>query len=114
MMSWQNHQAEWVWPEINSRVNYPVKVVLISIKNEEMINMQNLMHKVSVSWVTIHVVTSPIQSFVRAWNCHWIPGQAGGIPNSLAQLTTQNRALNSSHVPSVSDVVNLLSQAEVD
>ena len=72
-----------------------------------MIDMQNPLHKFSVSWVTIHVVASPIQSFIRAWNCHRIPGQAGGIPNSLAQLTTQISALHPSNVPSVSDAVNL-------
>lgn len=103
----QNHRAERVWPEINSRVNYPVKAVLISMENEEVIDMQNPLHKFSVSWVTIHVVASPIQSFIRAWNCHRIPGQAGGIPNSLAQLTTQISALHPSNVPSVSDAVNL-------
>ena len=27
-MSRQNHRAERIWPEINSRINYPVKRVL--------------------------------------------------------------------------------------
>lgn len=53
------------------------------MENEDMIDMQNPLHKFAVSWVTIHVVASPIQLFIRAWNCHGIPGQAGGIPNSF-------------------------------
>ena len=103
----QNHRAERLWPEINSRVNYPVKAVLISMENEELINMQNPLHKFSVSWVTIHAIASPIQSFVAAWNCHRIPGQRGGIPNSLAQLTSQISGLHPSHVPSVAQAVSL-------
>ena len=71
-----------------------------------MIDMQNPLHKCSVSRVTIHVVASPIQSFIRAWNCCRIYGQAGGIQNSSAQLTTQISALHSSNVPSVSNAVN--------
>ena len=57
--------------------------------------------------MTIHVATSPVQSFIRAWNNHRIPGQAGGIPNSLVELTTQISALHPSSEPSVDDAVNL-------
>ena len=105
--SQQNHPAERVWLEIYSQVNYPVKAVLISMENEQMIDMKNPLHKFSVSWVTIKVIASPIQSLIKAWNHHRIPGQTWGVPNILAELTTQIRPLHLSNVPSVSDAINL-------
>ena len=62
----ENHRAERIWPEINSRINYPVKAVLMLMENEEVIDMQNANHKFAVSWVSIRVVFLPIQAFVRA------------------------------------------------
>ena len=37
----QNHRAERIWPEINSRVNYPVKAILVQMENKDMIDMRN-------------------------------------------------------------------------
>lgn len=62
--SQQNHRVEQIWPEFNSRINYPVKAVLICMENEQVIDMRNPLHKFSVSWVTIHVVASPIEAFI--------------------------------------------------
>lgn len=31
----QNHRAERIWPEINQRINYPVKLVLTDMENNE-------------------------------------------------------------------------------
>ena len=39
--STQNHRAERIWPEVNSRINYPIKAVLVRMEAEELINMQN-------------------------------------------------------------------------
>ena len=37
----QNHRAERLWPEVNARINYPVKTVLVVMEEEEVINMRN-------------------------------------------------------------------------
>ena len=103
----QNHRAERIWPEINSRINYPVKAVLISMENEKIVDMRNPIHKFAVSWVTIRVVASPIASFIQAWNSHRIPGQAGGVPNALSEMTRQTNVLHVSQVPSVIEAVDL-------
>ena len=46
-------------------MNYPVKAVLVQA--EELIDMENEIHKFSVSWVTINVVKFPVLAFVNAW-----------------------------------------------
>ena len=103
----QNHRAERIWPEVNSRINYPIKAVLVRMEMEELIDMRNEVHKFSVSWVTIRVIASPIAAFVSAWNSHTIPGQNGGIPGVLASRTRLIHAIPSSQVPSVLEAINL-------
>ena len=77
----QNHRAERIWPEVNSRINYPMKAVLLQMEADETIDMRNELHKFSVSWVTIKVSYFATKLFVESWNVHTIPGRAGGIPN---------------------------------
>ena len=95
----RQHRAEILWPEVNSRVNYPIKAVLVRMEAEELIDMRNDLHKFSVSWVTIHVVASPVVAFINAWNSHTIPGRSGGIPDILASRTCRIHGLSPSQVP---------------
>ena len=76
----QNHRAERIWPEVNARINYPVKAVLVCMEDEEVISMRNEVHKFCVLWVTIQVVAPAIPAFIHSWNSHKLPGQNGGIP----------------------------------
>ena len=77
------------------------------MKAEELIDMRNDLHKFSVSWVTIHVVASPVAAFINAWNSHTIPGRNGGIPDILASRTCRIHGLSPSEVPSVIEAVDL-------
>ena len=83
-LSRQNHRAERIWPEINQRVNYPLKWILVEMENNGEISMGDNVTKFCVSWVVISVMESPIKDFISAWNSHRIPGRNGGIPNQLA------------------------------
>ena len=78
---------------------------------EEIIDMQNSLHKFSVSWVTIHLLASPVAAFISAWNSHTIPGRNGGIPDMLPTrsccISPLPLPLPLSHVPSVHEAVNL-------
>lgn len=38
-LSRQNHRAERIWPEVNQRINYPVKRLLLAMENNEEIHM---------------------------------------------------------------------------
>ena len=101
-MSRQNHRAERIWPEINQRINYPIKRIM---ENNE-INMGDDLTKFCVSWVTIKVIEVAIQTFVQAWNSHRIPGPRGGIPNTLA-LDSNITIMASNSVPSTSQIITL-------
>lgn len=66
-----------MWVEVNTRVNYPIKEVLISMMECEDFLLDNDMHKNCVSWFAIKVAAVGIGLFVAAWNEHPIPGRLG-------------------------------------
>lgn len=103
----QKHRVERIWPEINSCIDYPIKAVLVLMEQEEVINMEDNIHKFAVSWVAIKLAWSPGATFIDAWNAHNIPGRSGGIPNMLAANTRQISALCLSHVPSTTQAIQL-------
>lgn len=106
-VSRQNHRAERVWPEINQRVNYPVKRVLTDMENNEEIDMGNEVTKFCVSWITIHVMQDAIKTFIQSWNNHRIPGRGGGIPNVMALHNNRVTVLNPTSIPSTAEVLHL-------
>ena len=65
---------ERLWVEVNTRVNYPVKKVLIEMENAGDINMGDDLHKYCVSWFSIKVLTVGVNMFIQSWNSHPIPG----------------------------------------
>ena len=103
-LSRQNHRAERIWPEINQRVNYPVKRILVEMENSEEINMGDETTKFCVSWVTIKVIEVALRTFIQAWNSHRIPGPEGGVPNTLA-LHTGITTLQPHCIPSTSQMI---------
>ena len=109
-VSRQNHYAERIiWPEINQRINYPIKCVLVDMENNDEINMGEEVTKFCVSWVTIKVIEVAILTFVHAWNSrnsHRIPGPQGGIPNVLA-LHRNITVLPSTSVPSTPQIIGV-------
>ena len=67
--------TERLWVEINSRINYPVKRVLVEMDNNGEINMADSLHKYCVSWIAIEVLTNGAETFIHSWNSHTIPGK---------------------------------------
>lgn len=106
-MSRNNHRAERLWVEVNRRVNYPVKEILVTMEGEEEIDMTDELTKFCVSWVTINVVSPAIKNFVGSWNSHRIPGRSGGIPNVLARVSNCTTELQPSTVPTLAQAVSL-------
>ena len=102
----QNHRAERIWPEINRRINYPLKEVLVAMENAGDIDMTDNVVKFCVSWVTIKTLTPAIEAFVSAWNCHRIPGRNGGIPNMLARANNQVTPISRQNIPSLDQAIS--------
>ena len=104
-LSRHNHRAERLWPEVNARINYPVKRILVRMEESQQIDMTDGITKFSVSWVTIVVTASPIMDFIRAWNSHTIPGVGGGIPDVLARRNDRVTFVHPTNVPGVDSAV---------
>lgn len=102
-----NHRVERIWPEVNSRINYLIKSVLLRMEDAEIVDMRDDIHKFSVSWVCIKVISFPLRTFIESWNSHRIPGRNGGIPNNLATSTREILPLPDSSVPSVDEAVQI-------
>ena len=69
--------VERIWVEVNTRVNYPVKAILIEMFEQGEIDLEDSIHKFCVSWFTIEVVSIGIDLFIKSWNNHPIPGICG-------------------------------------
>ena len=71
----QNHKVERIWVEVNTRVNYPLKRLLIYMEEHQAINMTDPVSKFCVSFVTIKVASKGMETFVHSWNNHPVPSK---------------------------------------
>ena len=73
----QNHMIERVWVEVNKRVNYPIKKILVEMHQNSSIMVddpRDSLHCFCVSWVTLRVANVGNKLVLDAWNSHSIPG----------------------------------------
>ena len=67
--------AERIWPEINSRVNYPIKSALMSMEESGIISLDDPLHQLCVSYCTTRVASAGAETSIAAWNDHPIPSE---------------------------------------
>ena len=60
--------------EVNRRVTYPIKSILIDMQEQQKFNLDDQMHKYCVSWFAIQVAKVGMDLLVMSWNEHPIPG----------------------------------------
>ena len=89
--STQNYIAKRMWPEVNQRVNYPIKRILVNLQGKKHFDFDDAVIKFCVSWVTMYTCHEPLQQLVDSWNFHRIPGPNGCVP--LENMLQSNRAV---------------------
>ena len=73
----QNLTIERVWPEVNARVNYPIKRILVDLEEKgilQILDMNNECIQLCVSHFSCQVAKVGMQRFVDAWNFHRMKG----------------------------------------
>ena len=86
--STRNYVAEKIWPEINSRINYPIQLAMNDIVQRNNIDLSDPVMKHCTSWVTMLFSKPGVENFVHVWNHHRIPGQKSCMPTENMNYNT--------------------------
>ena len=79
--------------EVNARVNYPIKTVLIDMREGGDFSLDDDHERFCVSWFSIEVAAVGIQLFVSSWSEHPIPGKLSYICKSSINHTYRTMGL---------------------
>ncbi|XP_048064222.1 uncharacterized protein LOC125278871 isoform X1 [Megalobrama amblycephala] len=71
--STRNHTVERMWPEINNRVNYPLKEALIQLQDQEAIDMEDSLTRFCTSNLSGQMCQIGINRFVHSCNAQRTP-----------------------------------------
>ena len=107
--STQNHRVERLWVEINQRVNYPIKKILLSLEENGTIDLSCSVTKFCVSYCTINVLAPALRISRTTIVC--IPGSNGGIPNVLATTRSNIASIPQSQIPTTCQAINLFTSS---
>ena len=83
--STQNYVVERIWPEVNSRVSYPLKATLYYLDEDDPVM------KYSFSWLMFYVSSDAMQHLLDSWNYHRVPGPNGCTPAENMEQTNRGQ-----------------------
>ena len=102
--------VERFWVEINSRVNYPIKQVIIAMQARDEIDLDSPIHKFCISWYTQRVAHVGTSMAVHPWNAHPIPGPHKGVPADRMCENDQTSKIPLPALPTLADAVSQFEQ----
>ena len=74
LFHYQNLPAEGKGPEVNQRVIYPIKDVLVRMETNLMINLSDPAVRFYLSFITMNVAEIGLRRVQESWNLHLIEG----------------------------------------
>ena len=112
--STENNVAERFWPEVDSRINYPIKRAMNALRNtlqdDDLFNLADPVFKYCVSWVMLYVTKDAVDHFITSWNHHRVPGHSGCIPIEHMKATKRTAVIADFLIPSTPEAVLMYEQ----
>jgi len=101
----KNLPIERFWCEVNNRINYPLKSILVNMDNNQQFNMDDNIDRFCVSWVARNVAEYGLQNTcIPSWNHHPIAGR--GVPLIIRQATNNRiKQVANNAVPSSDEAI---------
>ncbi len=103
--STKNYIIERFWPELNSRVNYPVKRAMIAVSINGNYDMDDQIIRFVFSYLSMYVVQDAATHLIDSYNHHRVPGPNGGIPIEKMEATRCTVQLDNWYVPTTEEAV---------
>ena len=88
-----------MWSEVNSRLNYPIKAVLVELIEKGMLNVDDSLHLFCASWLSVRV------SFVSLWNhgiiiqYHVLMGLGSAVFFTIIGYVGRKKSTIHAHIP---------------
>ena len=103
----QTNVIERFWPELNSRVNYPIKRAFNCLIDQYDYELSYPVLKPCISSLTMYIAADATSHLINSWNLHRVPGSMGCVPVQNMQATRRNVLLTDNLVPPTPRAVRL-------
>ena len=81
-----NYTIERIWPEVNSRINYPINNIFVDLEEREVFDLTDEAVKYCVSQNTCNVASVGMEGLVQSWNSHKIQGNYHSVHTYIHNL----------------------------
>lgn len=102
--STENNRIERIWVEVNQRILYPYKYACLELQQASALDMNNMCHAFTISYLLRVFIPIQLDKFINAWNQHPIP--KSGIPAD-ALANKRNYGLPSFYLPDAIHAVEM-------